>query len=170
MILSDLKKFNSSNANNEELSSKLKNQKGILEYSICPIIDLSFDQFKKGNHISLSFERRNNQQHLSPIFIENLLNLTSQEIDQGAFKIRDDQFLEILEASKSKHIEINETFQNKRKKLIVSDSSVKIPIQIKHLESDKVLIKRNAFLNHALYRNKKEAWLIKTLSDSRCLI
>ena len=164
LILSDLEKFNSSNANNEELSSKLKNQKGILEYSICPIIDLSFDQFKKGNHISLSFERRNNQQHLSPIFIENLLNLTLQEIDLGDFTITNDQFLEILEASKSKHIEINETFQNKRKKLIVSDSSVKIPIQIKHLESDKVLIKRNAFLNHALYRNKKEAWMINFVS------
>ena len=60
LILSDLEKFNSSNANKEELSSKLKNQKEILEYSICPIIDLSFDQFKKENQISVSFERRIN--------------------------------------------------------------------------------------------------------------
>ena len=56
------------------------------------------------------------------------------------------------------------SLQSESKKLIVSGSSAKIPIQIKRLDSDRVVIERNAFLNHTLYRNKKEAWVIDFVS------
>ena len=164
LILSDLKKFTPSLTNEEELSSKLKSQKETTEHSICPILDLSCEQSKTTKQLSVIFEKRNNQEYLTPKFIENLFNLTLDDIDLGACTIIVDKFLRILEASKLKHIEIREHFESESKKLIVSGSSAKIPIQIKRLDSDRVVIERNAFLNHTLYRNKKEAWVIDFVS------
>ena len=164
LILGDLKKFTPSLTNEEELSSKLKSQKETIEHSICPIVDLSCEQSKTTKQLSVIFEKRNNQEYLTPKFIENLFNLTLDEIDLGACTITVDKFLRILEASKLKHIEIREHFESESKKLIVSGSSAKIPIQIKRLDSDRVVIERNAFLNHTLYRNKKEAWVIDFVS------
>ena len=164
LILSDLKKFTPSLTNEEELSSKLKSQKETIEHSICPIVDLSCEKSKTTKQLSVIFEIRNNQEYLTPKFIENLFNLTLDEIDLGACTITVDKFLRILEASKLKHIEIREHFESESKKLIVSGSSAKIPIQIKRLDSDRVAIERNAFLNHTLYRNKNEAWVIDFVS------
>ena len=145
LILSDLKKFTPSLTNEEELSSKLKSQKETIEHSICPIVDLSCEKSKTTKQLSVIFEIRNNQEYLTPKFIENLFNLTLDEIDLGACTITVDKFLRILEASKLKHIEIREHFESESKKLIVSGSSAKIPIQIKRLDSDRVVIERNAF-------------------------
>ena len=164
LILGDLKKFTPSLTNEEELSSKLKSQKETIEHSICPIVDLSCEQSKTTKQLSVIFEKRNNQEYLTPKFIENLFNLTLDEIDLGVCTITVDKFLRILEASKLKHIEIREHFESESKILIVSGSSAKIPIQIKRLDSDRVVIERNGFLNHALYRNKKEAWVIDFVS------
>ena len=132
-----------------------------------PLIELPCEGFKNASKFHIKFVKRNdlsslNEGLLEEVLFEKSISAGGKISDNTTYTIGIKQLVSLFEKSGSGYIELEHL--GTIKKLILSESSPKIPIFVSYINKKELEIKREALADHFLIRSGSSSWLINSIT------